>query len=165
MTRNKSTVSQVEQSSVTATGGELHQQPASGGALMTTNQGVVIADDQNSLKSAPRGPTLLEDFILREKITHFDHERIPERIVHARGSGAHGFFEVTQSLSQYTKADFLQRVGDKTPVFVRFSTVAGGAGSGDRRAMCAASRPNSTPRRAISIWSATICRFSSFRTR
>jgi catalase len=65
----------------------------------------------------------LEDFILREKITHFDHERIPERIVHARGSGAHGFFEVTQSLSQYTKADFLQRVGDKTPVFVRFSTV------------------------------------------
>lgn len=98
---------------------------------MTTNQGVVIADDQNSLKSAPRGPTLLEDFILREKITRFDHERIPDRIVHARGSGAHGLFEVTQSLSQYTKADFLQRVGDKTPVFVRFSTVAGGAGSGD----------------------------------
>src|SRR5262249_33230148 len=100
-------------------------------ALLTTNQGVVIADNQNSLKAAPRGPTLLEDFILGEKITHFDHERIPERIVHARGSGAHGFFEVTQSLSQYTKADFLQRAGDKTPVFVRFSTVAGGAGSGD----------------------------------
>ena len=108
---------------------ELHQQPTEGGALMTTNQGLVIADNQNSLKAAPRGPTLLEDFILREKITHFDHERIPERIVHARGSGAHGFFELTQSLSQYTKADFLQRVGEKTPVFVRFSTVAGGAGT------------------------------------
>ena len=111
--------------------GELHQQPTEGGALMTTNQGVVIADNQNSLKAAPRGPTLLEDFILREKITHFDHERIPERIVHARGSGAHGYFELTQSMSQYTKADFLQRVGEKTPVFVRISTVAGGAGSGD----------------------------------
>jgi catalase len=111
--------------------GELHQQPTEGGALMTTNQGVVIADNQNSLKAAPRGPTLLEDFILREKITHFDHERIPERIVHARGSGAHGFFEVTESLSKYTKADFLQRAGEKTPVFARFSTVAGGAGSGD----------------------------------
>jgi catalase len=112
-------------------GGELHQLPGAGGAALTTNQGVVIADDQNSLKSHPRGPTLLEDFILREKITHFDHERIPERIVHARGSGAHGYFELTQSLSQYTKADFLQRAGEKTPVFVRISTVAGGAGSGD----------------------------------
>src|SRR5262245_21683980 len=126
MARTKTTSSQVEQSSRTGSGDELHQQPTNGGALLTTNQGVVIADNQNSLKAAPRGPTLLEDFILREKITHFDHERIPERIVHARGSGAHGFFEVTQSLSQYTNADFLQRVGDKTPVFVRFSTVAGG---------------------------------------
>ena len=115
----------------TGAGGELHQLPSAGGATLTTNQGVVIADDQNSLKSHPRGPTLLEDFILREKITHFDHERIPERIVHARGSGAHGYFELTQSLGQYTKADFLQRVGEKTPVFVRISTVAGGAGSGD----------------------------------
>ena len=131
MARTKPTSSSAEQSSKTGAGGELHQQPPDGVALLTTNQGVVIADNQNSLKAAPRGPTLLEDFILREKITHFDHERIPERIVHARGSGAHGFFEVTQSLSQYTKADFLQRAGDKTPVFVRFSTVAGGAGSGD----------------------------------
>ena len=131
MARTKPTSSSAEQSSKTGAGGELHQQPPDGGALLTTNQGVVIADNQNSLKAAPRGPTLLEDFILREKITHFDHERIPERIVHARGSGAHGFFEVTQSLSQYTKADFLQRAGDKTPIFVRFSTVAGGAGSGD----------------------------------
>ena len=131
MARTKPNHSLAEQSDSTGTGGELHQQPEAGGAAITTNQGVVIADNQNSLKANPRGPTLLEDFILREKITHFDHERIPERIVHARGSGAHGFFEVTQSLSQYTKADFLQRVREKTPVFVRFSTVAGGAGSGD----------------------------------
>jgi catalase len=131
MARTKPSRLQTEQSARTGNGGELHQHPEAGGAAMTTNQGVVIADNQNSLKANPRGPTLLEDFILREKITHFDHERIPERIVHARGSGAHGFYEVTQSLSQYTKADFLQRVGEKTPVFVRFSTVAGGAGSGD----------------------------------
>jgi catalase len=130
MARTKPSLSHGEHSGTTGSGGELHQRPTTGGTLLTTNQGVVIADNQNSLKAAPRGPTLLEDFILREKITHFDHERIPERIVHARGSGAHGFFELTQSLSQYTKADFLQRVGDKTPVFVRFSTVAGGAGSG-----------------------------------
>jgi catalase len=126
MARTKSPSSQPE--TRTGAGGELHQQPANEGALLTTNQGAVIADNQNSLKGAPRGPTLLEDFILREKITHFDHERI----VHARGSGAYGFFEVTQSLSQYTKADFLQRVSDKTPVFVRFSTVAGG----EVRAIC-----------------------------
>ncbi|HEX3864329.1 MAG TPA: catalase [Stellaceae bacterium] len=113
------------------TGGELHQRPVDGGAALTTNQGVIIADDQNSLRANPRGPTLLEDFILREKITHFDHERIPERIVHARGSGAHGFFELTESLSQYSCADFLQRPGERVPVFARFSTVAGGAGSGD----------------------------------
>jgi catalase len=131
MARTKSNPSQVVQSGTTGTGGELHQQPTNGGALLTTNQGVVVADNQNSLKANPRGPTLLEDFLLREKITHFDHERIPERIVHARGSGAHGYFELTQSLSQYTKADFLQRVGEKTSVFVRISTVAGGAGSGD----------------------------------
>ena len=80
---------------------------------------------------ACRGPTLLEDFVLREKITHFDHERIPERIVHARGSGAHGYFELDSSLSQYTRAQFLQKKGTRTPVFARFSTVAGGAGSVD----------------------------------
>src|SRR5690606_12682607 len=97
--------------------------------FLTTNQGVKINDDQNSLRSGERGATLLEDFILREKITHFDHERIPERIVHARGSAAHGVFELTTSLSEYTKAGFLQDVGKKTPVFVRFSTVAGSRGS------------------------------------
>jgi catalase len=98
---------------------------------MTTNQGVKINDDNNSLKAGDRGPTLLEDFILREKITHFDHERIPERIVHARGSGAHGFFEVTNPIPELTKAGFLQKKGIKTPVFTRFSTVAGSRGSTD----------------------------------
>jgi catalase len=99
--------------------------------FMTTNQGVKINDDNNSLKSGERGPSLLEDFILREKITHFDHERIPERIVHARGSGAHGFFEVTNPIPQFTKAGFLQQAGQRTPVFARFSTVAGSRGSTD----------------------------------
>lgn len=98
---------------------------------LTTNQGVRIADDQNSLRAGTRGPTLLEDFILREKITHFDHERIPERIVHARGSAAHGYFQPYKSLSAVTKADFLSSGNKKTPVFVRFSTVQGGAGSAD----------------------------------
>jgi len=104
---------------------------ANDGEFMTTNQGLRINDDQNSLKAGDRGPTLLEDFHLREKITHFDHERIPERIVHARGSGAHGYFELTKSLSEYTKAQFLQEVGTRTPVFARFSTVAGSRGSTD----------------------------------
>ena len=90
-----------------------------------------IADDQNSLKGGRRGPTLLEDFILREKIFHFDHERIPERVVHARGYGAHGFFETYESLSDITRADLFQRKGEKTPTFVRFSTVAGNKGSPD----------------------------------
>lgn len=99
--------------------------------FLTTNQGVKINDDNNSLKAGERGPSLLEDFILREKITHFDHERIPERIVHARGSGAHGFFEVTNPIPQFTKAGFLRQVGQRTPVFARFSTVAGSRGSTD----------------------------------
>ncbi len=98
---------------------------------LTTNQGLKISDNQNSLKAGTRGPTLLEDFIMREKITHFDHERIPERIVHARGNAAHGYFEVTDSLKEFTKAKFLTETGKKTPVFVRFSTVAGSRGSTD----------------------------------
>jgi catalase len=98
---------------------------------MTTNHGLPINDDQNSLKAGNRGATLLEDFILREKITHFDHERIPERIVHARGSAAHGFFQVYEPMAKYTKAKFLQDPAAKTPVFVRFSTVAGSRGSTD----------------------------------
>lgn len=99
--------------------------------FLTTDQGVRINDDNNSLKAGERGPSLLEDFILREKITHFDHERIPERIVHARGSGAHGFFEVTNPIPELTKAGFLKETGLKTPVFARFSTVAGSRGSTD----------------------------------
>ena len=112
-------------------GGETHQTPSTGGPVLTTNQGTPISDNQNSLRAGRRGPTLLEDFIFREKITHFDHERIPERIVHARGSGAHGFFQPYQSMATLTRAAFLQDPKVKTPVFVRFSTVAGGAGSGD----------------------------------
>jgi len=98
---------------------------------LTTNQGVPVADNQNSLKAGLRGPTLLEDFILREKITHFDHERIPERIVHARGSAAHGYFECTKALGKYTRAALFAEVGKQTPVFVRFSTVLGERGSTD----------------------------------
>lgn len=112
-------------------GGELHQTAAGGHPALTTNQGVAVSDNQNSLKANPQGPTLLEDFVLREKITHFDHERIPERIVHARGTAAHGFFELTSSLKEYTTARILTEVGEKTPVFTRISTVAGGAGSVD----------------------------------
>ncbi len=101
------------------------------GKALTTNQGVRIGDNQNSLKAGLRGPTLLEDFILREKITHFDHERIPERIVHARGSAAHGYFECYEPLTKYTRAAPFQEARKQTPVFVRFSTVAGERGSVD----------------------------------
>ena len=103
----------------------------SGGRVLTTNQGVPVADNQNSLKAGLRGPSLLEDFILREKITHFDHERIPERIVHARGSGAHGYFECYKPLTRITRASIFAEAGKRTPVFVRFSTVAGERGSTD----------------------------------
>jgi catalase len=100
-------------------------------AFLTTNQGVRVNDNQNSLKAGDRGPSLLEDFILREKITHFDHERIPERVVHARGAGAHGYFQVYESMASLTRAHFLQDPSRKTPVFVRFSTVVGSRGSTD----------------------------------
>jgi len=109
-------------------GDELHQQAGGSHPALTTDQGIPVADNQNSLRQGTRGPTLLEDFILREKITHFDHERIPERIVHARGSAAHGYFELTRSLKAHTRARVLTEAGVKTPVFTRFSTVAGGAG-------------------------------------
>ena len=110
---------------------ELHQLDKGERTTLTTNQGTPVSDNQNSLRANTVGPTLLEDFVLREKITHFDHERIPERIVHARGTGVHGFFELTESLEQYTTARILTEVGEQTPVFARFSTVAGGAGSVD----------------------------------
>ena len=103
----------------------------SAGEFLTSDQGVRINDNQNSLKAGNRGPSLLDDFLLREKITHFDHERIPERVVHARGSAAHGYFQVYESMAQYTRADFLQDPSVRTPVFVRFSTVAGSRGSTD----------------------------------
>ncbi|HEX3757438.1 MAG TPA: catalase [Kofleriaceae bacterium] len=114
---------------VTGAGGELHQRATD--TFLTTNQGVPVSDDQNSLKIGPRGPTLLEDFHFLEKLTHFDHERIPERIVHARGSAAHGTFAPYDIARKYSRAAFLQYPKVRTPVFVRFSTVAGGAGSID----------------------------------
>lgn len=103
----------------------------SSGEYLTTNQGVRINHTDDSLKAGSRGPTLMEDFHFREKMTHFDHERIPERIVHARGSGAHGYFEAYGNTGDITRAAFLQNAGDRTPVFVRFSTVVGSRGSGD----------------------------------
>src|SRR5215470_9428733 len=105
-------------------GGETHQTAAHGGQVLTTQQGTPVADDQNSLKVGERGPTALEDFHFREKLFHFDHERIPERVVHARGFGAHGYFENYKPLADVTRADLFQRTGEKTPAFVRFSTVA-----------------------------------------
>jgi catalase len=101
------------------------------GRRLTTSQGVPLADNQHSLKAGLRGPALLEDFILREKITHFDHERIPERIVHARGTGAHGYFESYRSMTEVTRASLFAEAGKRTPVFVRFSTVIGERGSAD----------------------------------
>lgn len=112
-------------------GGETRQHSDSDKVFLTTQQGLPVADDQNSLKLGSRGPTALEDMVLRDKIFHFDHERIPERVVHARGFGAHGYFENYGSLAKYTKADLFQRKGEKTPAFVRFSTVAGNKGSAD----------------------------------
>jgi catalase len=102
-------------------GGETHQQAAGDGVVLTTNQGAGISDNQNSLKAGGRGPTLLEDFILREKIKHFDHERIPERIVHARGSAAHGYFQPYKSMKHVTSAAFLADPKVKTPVFAFFN--------------------------------------------
>ncbi|QNM83075.1 catalase [Sphingomonas sabuli] len=121
----------------TGEGGETHQQVANDAgdarpeSRLTTNQGIRVSDNQNSLKAGARGPTLLEDFVLREKIFHFDHERIPERIVHARGSAAHGVFECTDPIPELSKASLFAEKGKETPVFTRFSTVAGGAGSVD----------------------------------
>ena len=113
------------------TGGETHQTAQGDVPTLTTQLGMPVADNQNTLKAGTRGPSLLEDFHFREKIFHFDHERIPERVVHARGYGAHGFFELTHPLSDVTCADALQRKGERVPAFVRFSTVAGSKGSFD----------------------------------
>jgi catalase len=112
-------------------GGELHQVAGKDVDTLTTQQGIPVADDQNSLKVGSRGATLLEDFHFREKMFHFDHERIPERVVHARGYGVHGRFVLNESLAEYTTAKVLTEVGEETPMFVRFSTVAGNKGSSD----------------------------------
>ncbi|WP_134681737.1 catalase [Paracoccus ravus] len=112
-------------------GGETQQLGSGDTPVMTTNHGTPLSDNQNSLKAGARGPTLLEDFILREKIFHFDHERIPERIVHARGSVAHGYFECTDPIPDLSRASLFAEKGKRTEVIVRFSTVAGGAGSVD----------------------------------
>ncbi|MDK1389165.1 catalase [Sinorhizobium sp. 8-89] len=120
-----------EQKLTRGNGGELHQIAETGTPILTTAQGGPVADDQNSLRAGERGPTLIEDFHFREKLFHFDHERIPERVVHARGYGAHGYFETYESLSAITRADVFQRAGERTPAFVRFSTVAGSKGSAD----------------------------------
>ncbi|KQZ18553.1 catalase [Mesorhizobium sp. Root552] len=120
-----------DQKLIRGEGGELHQIARGDGPILTTAQGTPVSDDHNTLKIGDRGPSLIEDFHFREKIFHFDHERIPERVVHARGYGAHGYFETYESLTKYTRADIFQRAGEKTPAFVRFSTVAGSKGSVD----------------------------------
>src|SRR6187399_3742636 len=120
-----------DQKMIRGAGGELHQIAEGDTDILTTAQGGPVADDQNTLKIGERGPTLIEDFHFREKIFHFDHERIPERVVHAWGYGAHGYLETYESLADITRADIFQRAGEKTPAFVRFSTVAGSKGSAD----------------------------------
>jgi len=122
---------EIKAEAVRGKGGELHQTANEEVPILTTQQGTPVSDDQNTLRIGPRGPAALEDFHLREKIFHFDHERIPERVVHARGYGAHGYFENYEPLAEITSADLFQRAGEKTPAFVRFSTVAGNKGSAD----------------------------------
>ena len=128
---NPATVTIHDQQLIRGAGGELHQVAEGDTPVLTTANGGPVLDDQNTLKIGAKGPALIEDFHFREKIFHFDHERIPERVVHARGYGAHGFFETYESLAKYTRADLFQRAGERTPAFVRFSTVAGSKGSFD----------------------------------
>ena len=130
-TKKTKHASSTKRSPDTSQPAELHQTAGKDVPVLTTQQGVPISDDQNTLRIGPRGPALLEDLHFREKIFHFDHERIPERVVHARGFGAHGYFENYESLAELTRADLFQRAGEKTPAFVRFSTVAGNKGSAD----------------------------------
>jgi catalase len=127
----KRTVRYGDQQVSRAGGGETHQVAGDGRPPLTTQQGVVVGDDQNTLRAGERGPALLEDQHFREKIFHFDHERIPERVVHARGYGAHGYFENYEPLTDITRADIFSEAGLRTPAFVRFSTVAGNKGSAD----------------------------------
>ncbi len=121
-------------------GGETHQTASRMEDTLTTNQGIPVSDNQNQLKAGPRGPVLLEDFVFREKIFHFDHERIPERIVHARGSAAHGFFELYESLADITKADLFQRPGERPRCSPGSPPWPAAPARSTRRATCAASR-------------------------
>ena len=146
-------------------GGETHQVASGDAPRLTTQQGIAVSDDQNTLRAGERGPGVLEDFHFREKIFHFDHERIPERVVHARGYGAHGFFENYEPLTGITRADPFSEAGLRTPVFVRFSTVAGTRVPATWPVTCAVSRPSSIPGKATGTWSGTTSRCSSSRTR
>jgi catalase len=128
---DRETIAYGDQEVERGVGGETHQVAGAHHPPLTTQQGTVVADDQNTLRVGERGPAAMEDFHFREKIFHFDHERIPERVVHARGFGAHGYFETYESLADITRADLFQRADERTPAFVRFSTVAGNKGSGD----------------------------------
>ena len=132
---------------------------------LTTASGIAVADNQNSLSAGPRGPLLLQDFHLIEKLQHFNRERIPERVVHAKGSGAYGTFTVTHDISKYTKAKLFGAIGKQTETVVRFSTVGGERGSATPSATRAASRSAFIPRKATGISSATTRRCSSSRTR
>src|SRR6202453_323970 len=131
MAKDKKTFRIGNQRILRGQGGETHQTTAEDAPELTTQQGIPVSDDQNTLRIGPRGPALLEDFHFREKIFHFDHERIPERVVHARGYGAHGFYENYEPLPELTRADIFSEAGLRTPAFVRFSTVAGNKGSAD----------------------------------
>ena len=128
---SQSSGEQNDRKATTGAGGERHQSPGGDTPRLTTAQGIPVSDNQNSLKAGARGPTLLEDFHFREKIFHFDHERIPERVVHARGYGAHGYFETTDAIPELSAAHLFQEAGRRVPVFTRFSTVAGNKGSAD----------------------------------
>ncbi len=143
--------------------GETHQTSSDKNSTMTTDQGVPVSDNQNTLRQGARGPALLEDFVMREKLFRFDHERIPERVVHARGFGAHGYFETYESLKDITKADLFQRAGEKTPVFVRFSTVAAARVHLIWLETFADSQSSSIPKKAIGTSLAIISRSSSSR--
>ena len=144
-------------------GGETHQTAADGAPILTTQQGTPVSDDQNSLKIGARGPTALEDFHFREKIFHFDHERIPERVVHARGFGAHGFFENYESLADVTRADLFQRPAKKLPLSCVSPPSPATKARPTWRAMYAASQSSFIRNKATGILSATTFRCSSFR--
>ena len=154
-----------EQKVMRGTGGETHQVAGNEIAVLTTQQGIPVADDQNSLKLGSRGPTALEDFHLREKIFHFDHERIPERVVHARGFGAHGYFENYDSLAEITKADLFQRRRRERPRLCAFRPSPATRARPTWPATCADLRSSSIPKKAIGTSSGTTCPCSSSRTR